>query len=105
MTSTKDLFQSKKPLSQWWARILDDPQLAEVLLHARSEFIESGPTESELKGARLYEIILTTLSEAGPSDMPIPTPGIFHNTEEVPPMPSAPEAPSKPQPKAKAKKK
>jgi hypothetical protein len=104
MTSTKDLFQSKKPLLQWWIRTTDDPQFAEVLLHARSEFIESGPTEAELKGARLYEIILTTLAEAGPSDMPIPSPGLLHHPDEMPPRPSAPEAPPKPQPKQQKRK-
>jgi hypothetical protein len=102
--TTKDLFQSKKPLLQWWIRIIDDPMFAEVLLHARSEFIEMGPDEATLRGAREYESILRSLSEAGPSDMPIPTPGIFHNTEEVPPMPNAPEAPPKPQPKQNKRK-
>lgn len=104
--TTRELFQSKKPLLHWWARIIDDPMFAEVLLHARSDFIEGGPTEAQLAGARSYEMILTSLAEAGPSDMPIPSPGLHHYTEEIPPMPKALEPTPKPQPKqTKAKKK
>lgn len=105
-TSTKELFQSKKPLLNWWARIIDDPLFAEVLLHARSEFIERGVNELELKGAREYEIILTSLTQAEPSDLPIPSPGLHHYIDEMPPMPTESEPSPKPQPKqTKAKKK
>ncbi len=103
--TTKELFQSKKPLLHWWAKIIDDPMFAEVILHARSEFIERGPNELELKGAREYEQILTSLTEAYPSDMPIPSPGLHHYIEEIPPMPGAPAPPPKPQPQQLKKRK
>jgi hypothetical protein len=97
--STKDLFQSKKPLFQWWAHVTSDPLFAEVLLHARSVFIEMSPTESALLGAREYERIWIDLAEASPSDIELPSPGLHHNIEEIPPRPGAPEPPPKPQPK------
>ncbi len=103
--TTTELFQSKKPLLHWWAKIIDDPMFAEVILHARSEFIERGPTELELRGARLYEIILTNLTQPGPSDMPIPDPGLHHQVEQIPPMPGAPAPPPKPQLKQVKRKK
>ncbi len=104
--TTRELFQSKKELRNWWARIVDDPQFAEVLLHARSEFIETVPGVEQLAGARFYEVIITRLAEADPSDVELPTPGLHHNIEKEPPMPSAPAPTSKPQSKQlKAKRK
>lgn len=106
MTSTKELFHSKKPLRNWWAKIVEDPQFAEVLLHTRSAFIEGGLTEAQLQGAGEYERILTSLHEAEPGPVEIPSPGLHHNYEPEPPMPRAPEPVRQPQPKqAKAKKK
>ncbi len=103
--TTRELFQSKKELRNWWARIVDDPQFAEVLLHARSEFIETVPGVEQLAGARFYEVIITRLAEADPSDVELPTPGLLHHVEEMPAMPSAPPPPPKPQPKQVRKKK
>lgn len=104
--TTRDLFQSKKELRNWWAMVVDDPKFAEVLLHARSEFIETVPGVEQLAGARLYEIILTQLAQADADAIELPDPGLHHQIEVAPPMPHAPEAPPKPQPKQiKSKKK
>jgi len=104
--TTHELFQSKKPLRNWWALVVDDPQFAEVLLHARSEFMESGPNEAQLAGARAYEILLTGLAAAGLSEEEMPSPGLHHQIEQEPPPPHAPAPTPKPQPKqVKAKRK
>jgi len=102
--STKDLFQSKKPLFQWWAHVTSDPLFAEVLLHARSVFIEMSPTEAALLGAREYERIWIDLAEASPSDIELPSPGLHHQIEEVPPMPGLPAPVPKSQPTQTKKK-
>ncbi len=104
--NTKDLFQTKKPLRNWWAHTVDDPMWGEVLLHARSAFIEMGPSEAELKGARIYEQLLTALAEADDLGAELPNPGLIHHVDQAPPMPHAPTPSPKPQPKQlKAKRK
>ncbi len=69
---SKKLFQKKKDLRQWWQTITDNPNFSEVLLHARSEFIEMQPGVEGLAGARSYETILLSLAEGeeGGSEIP-----------------------------------
>lgn len=87
MNATKALFQSKKELRKWWAGVVDDPRFADVLLHSRSAFLESGATSDNLAGARYYEAILTNLPAADPAGGEFPSPGLIHHPETMPPQP------------------
>lgn len=106
MPTTQEIFESKKDLRNWWARVIDDPRYAEVLLHARSMLLESVQGEAAINGARVYENILTSIASAPPTEAEMPNPGLLHNVDQIPTPPVAEPAPAPkedPKPKRKTK--
>lgn len=87
MGAGKDLFLKNKDLRAWWTGVLEDERWQTVLLHARSEFLDTLPTNESLTGARNYEGILSNLGDAPDpgSDLLVKAnPGLEHFADTMP---------------------
>ena len=81
MNHVKQLFQTKKDLREWWAKVTSDPRFDDVLLHVRSMILEYNQTTESLAGARHYENALTSIGQGEELIDDFPNPGLHHQLD------------------------
>lgn len=92
----KQLFLKNKDLRDRWSAITHSSWFGEILVYARSAFMDGAVTEAQLKGAKDYEQILCSLCDGEAGEAPAIFTGLNHNLDN----PSPPKrTPPKPEPK------
>lgn len=87
--NAKNLFLKEKDLAPYWVKIAHDSQFEHVLMFARAEFIETQPTQDEIRGAERFITLLQTLSENEPQFTELPSPGLHHLVDKLPEKPKS----------------
>jgi len=53
----------------------------------RAAFLDTNPNQDSIKGARDYEALFKTISEADDTGQPLPGPGLNYMADVMPPKP------------------
>jgi hypothetical protein len=87
MSSAKELFHRDKELRNWWHTVVADDRFDLVCLIVRAAFLDTNPNQDSIKGARDYEALFKTISEADDTGQPLPGPGLNYMADVMPPKP------------------
>jgi hypothetical protein len=87
MNTVKELFHRDKELRTWWHTIVTDDRFERVCLIVRAAFLDTNPNQDSIKGAKDYEALFTTLSEADDTGQPLPGPGLNYMADQMPVKP------------------
>ena len=86
--NAKTLFMQNKDLAPFWNTTAHDSKFEYVLAFARAEFLETQPTQEEIRGAERFIRLLQTLGENEPEGTgELPSPGLHHQIDKLPPKP------------------
>jgi type IV secretory pathway VirB10-like protein len=87
MNTVKELFNKDRDLRVWWHTIVTDDRFELVCLHVRAAFMDSSPNKERIQGARDFEAMFKTISEADDTGQPLPGPGLNYMADEMPRKP------------------
>lgn len=87
MSSAKGIFLANKDLAAWWNSIAHDARFDHVVIFAKARFCETQPKTEEIKGVEAFAEIIQTLAENTETSMELPSPGLYHQIDKLPPKP------------------
>lgn len=84
MSLSRELFFRNKELTDQWNAVAHSDWFGQVLMHARSAFMESiDLKDGELSGAKRFESILRELADKDQESVGTPSSGLRHDLDTV----------------------
>jgi len=83
--NAKALFLRDKELTKWWVNVVHDDRFEQVCAYALADFTATVKSHDELTGAKDFIERLATISDNDESFQEMPSPGLIHNIEAMPP--------------------